>query len=340
MNLKLTIGKLRDAWRDYRRPVMSQPNEIAVDCFGQSHNRDIAVTVEGRTWRFFYDESAKLGRRFVCGLYLDRVLLHPRALYRHPRSRRVFVLVESPQEGQFEQALRLEGQASLILTHYAPLLARGCPYERLDYGVSWVNCGVPLDDPRKNKLVSFIGNIQHPDRKTYYALRKRVAQELLTNSTVDCFGKGIRYIRGKQEALEPYCFSIAMENTQQDYYYTEKLIDCFLTQTIPVYWGCPSIGELFDVRGMIRFDTLEQLRDIIKSLNRARYEAMFPFVRENARRAVDGRLTSYEGLYTRIAERITAMANEPRITPWRRSKPLAAVRKLRHDCGRLFGRQI
>ncbi len=30
---------------------------------------------------------------------------------------------------------------------------------------------------------------------------------------------------------------IQVENSQIDTYFTEKLLDCFLTGTVPIYWG-------------------------------------------------------------------------------------------------------
>jgi hypothetical protein len=46
-------------------------------------------------------------------------------------------------------------------------------------------------------------------------------------------------------------FHVAIENVSHDDYFTEKIIDCFLTRTIPVYWGCPNIGTFFDADGII-----------------------------------------------------------------------------------------
>lgn len=46
-------------------------------------------------------------------------------------------------------------------------------------------------------------------------------------------------------------FHIAIENISQNDYFTEKLLDCFLTFTIPIYWGCPNIGSYFDIDGII-----------------------------------------------------------------------------------------
>ena len=34
-------------------------------------------------------------------------------------------------------------------------------------------------------------------------------------------------------------------NGRGDYEFDEKLIDCFLTGTVPIFWGCPSIDKFF-----------------------------------------------------------------------------------------------
>lgn len=41
-------------------------------------------------------------------------------------------------------------------------------------------------------------------------------------------------------------YSIAIESSSEPNYFTEKLIDCLITKTIPIYWGCPNISEYFD----------------------------------------------------------------------------------------------
>jgi hypothetical protein len=49
-------------------------------------------------------------------------------------------------------------------------------------------------------------------------------------------------------------FSIVIENSKQRHYFTEKLMDCLITKTIPIYYGCPNIDEYFDTKGWILLD--------------------------------------------------------------------------------------
>lgn len=130
----------------------------------------------------------------------------------------------------------------------------------------------------KTKLVSFIfSNKQwckpHSFRHEIYPHIKDI---------VDCYGTGCdRYIKFKSEGLNDYCFSIAMENYDSPGLFTEKLIDCFQTGTIPIFYGTKNIGDYFNIKGFFQFETLDELRDILKSLSFEKYKQMIPFVIEN-----------------------------------------------------------
>jgi hypothetical protein len=41
------------------------------------------------------------------------------------------------------------------------------------------------------------------------------------------------------------------------HYWTEKIADCFLAGTVPIYWGCPNIGDYFPSDAMIRLESLD-----------------------------------------------------------------------------------
>ncbi len=80
-------------------------------------------------------------------------------------------------------------------------------------------------------------------------------------------------------------YHIAIENTQQQDYFTEKVLDCFVSKTVPIYLGCPNIGDYFDVRGMIIVDSTEQIIEAVNNLTPESYDAMRPYIEENYRRA-------------------------------------------------------
>jgi len=76
-------------------------------------------------------------------------------------------------------------------------------------------------------------------------------------------------------------FHIAVENSKHNNWYTEKIGDAFASKTVPIYWGCPNIGEHFDERGIIIFNTKEELVDIINNLTPEIYESMKPYIETN-----------------------------------------------------------
>ena len=70
-------------------------------------------------------------------------------------------------------------------------------------------------------------------------------------------------------------YSIAIESSQEINYFTEKLIDCLITKTIPVYWGCPNISEFFDtsywvdMSNSVIFDySIEHYENNIEKINK------------------------------------------------------------------------
>ena len=85
-------------------------------------------------------------------------------------------------------------------------------------------------------------------------------------NNIDMYGVGFNEIAGKIEGLKDYRFSIAIENEIKTNWITEKLSDCFLTGVIPIYYGCPNVGDFFDLNGILTFSTKEELDSIIKDI--------------------------------------------------------------------------
>lgn len=82
----------------------------------------------------------------------------------------------------------------------------------------------------------------------------------------DLFGRGIRHIDNKFDALYPYKYTLAVENYSDRNYWTEKISDAYLSWTMPVYYGCQNIEDFFPENSFIKIDIHkpEEAIEIIK----------------------------------------------------------------------------
>jgi hypothetical protein len=99
----------------------------------------------------------------------------------------------------------------------------------------------------KTKIISMIAS----NKNMCEGHRKRLEWVERLKHQVDFFGRGFNEISTKEEGLCDYMFSIAIENAEYETYFTEKLLDCFATGTIPIYLGAPNIGDYFNKDGII-----------------------------------------------------------------------------------------
>ena len=136
----------------------------------------------------------------------------------------------------------------------------------------------------KTKLLSIIAS----DKRQTEGHRLRHASiDVLraNNIELDVYGRGYNPIDYKLESLKDYAFSLIIENSRSDYYFTEKLMDSFVTGTVPIYWGCPSIGDFFNLDGMIIFNDIEDLLSKLNLLSLEQYNNMLPAITENFEKA-------------------------------------------------------
>jgi hypothetical protein len=88
-------------------------------------------------------------------------------------------------------------------------------------------------------------------------------------------------IDSKEPLFKNVMFHLAIENTRNRNYFSEKLIDCFMSYTLPVYWGCTNIGDHFDADGIIQFQTKEELRRILETLTPGDYSRRLKAIQDN-----------------------------------------------------------
>lgn len=168
----------------------------------------------------------------------------------------------------YRRAKALAHHFDVILTHDRQLLDIGEPFKFYPFGGNWLKrWGI------FNKTRNFSILVGKKNDLPGHRLRHRIAERF--GNTVDVYGEPYTdYLPDKTPALRPYRFSIIVENCKADYWFTEKIVDCISQGTIPIYWGCPSIGNFFQINGILTFDKIRDLSEILSSVNRATYERM------------------------------------------------------------------
>ena len=141
---------------------------------------------------------------------------------------------------------------------------------------------------QKDKIISVITSAKtaspgHRQRlKFAHLLKKHFGDR------IDIFGRGIREIEDKWDALARYRYHVALENSAVVDYWTEKLGDAYLAGCYPIYYGCPNIENYFDASSLTRIDIMhpENALGIIETcIKESRYEQSKHLIQE-ARDAV------------------------------------------------------
>ena len=146
----------------------------------------------------------------------------------------------------------------MIFTYNDELLSLNEKFKRVPAMGSWIK------EPKihkKSKLISMIvSNKQWSPQQTF---RFKFAQD--NKDKIDLFGRGINEIPQKEDGLVDYMFSVCSENDTFDTYFTEKILDCFATGTIPIYLGTKKITNFFDENGILFLEDID-LNDINEEL--------------------------------------------------------------------------
>ena len=111
-----------------------------------------------------------------------------------------------------------------------------------------------LFDQPKTKLISVISsnkasNVEHAKRLLFVKKLKQYFGERL-----DLFGRGILPIDDKLEALQDYRFHVVLENSSVEHYFSEKLVDCIMAGSYPIYYGCPNLTDYFPENSFAKID--------------------------------------------------------------------------------------
>jgi hypothetical protein len=74
---------------------------------------------------------------------------------------------------------------------------------------------------------------------------------------LDFYGRGFRTMADKYEAFADYRFHVVIENCKHPHYFSEKLADCLLTGTYPIYHGCPNLSDYYPEKAFAAIDVCD-----------------------------------------------------------------------------------
>ena len=190
-------------------------------------------------------------------------------------------IVESPEitKGAYTWIRNNYDKFDYVLTFDKQLLEISDKFILNNIGECWIK---PEDQKvyKKTKNISIIASGKNQTHG--HQLRHEIIRNI---KNIDVYGRGYKPVENKVIALKDYRYSIVIENVKKDYYFSEKLIDSFRTGTVPIFYGCPSIGDFFDIRGMIIFDNVYELNKEISELTDEKYNSMKKYIDINFEKA-------------------------------------------------------
>tara|TARA_R110000824_G_scaffold94915_2_gene228617 strand:- start:708 stop:1526 length:819 start_codon:yes stop_codon:yes gene_type:complete len=200
-----------------------------------------------------------------------------------PKSKfKVLVQLEPPAVRNIvQQVIDRQNEFDLILAWHPDIL-RNCSNAKI---LNFIGCWIDEDTFKSDKQdeVSFLLTSKtmtpgHRFRQDVYNVLKDYKG--FNEFTFNCV-RTPPYITSKQVMFENAKFAIVIENDFMDNLMSEKLIDCFVTNTIPIYCGCTNVHEFFDSKGIIPFKSVNELTAILNSLTPEDYSKREEAMRNN-----------------------------------------------------------
>lgn len=151
---------------------------------------------------------------------------------------------------------RLSESYEKVFTHYreiADLEENFILVPSHGYGVEYQR------EPRfedKTKLASIISS----NKNWTEGHRHRLDLVSRFKDIADVFGRGIRDIERKEDALLPYFFHFCIENDSYPDYWSEKLLDALVSKCLVFYHGCPpaTLSSYFNLDSIIPISQFEE----------------------------------------------------------------------------------
>ena len=182
-----------------------------------------------------------------------------------------------------KNARRMRWRFQHILTKNKDLLSVAPNALHYVFGFTFIEDigGIVVD---KTRMTSLIASAKR-DLEGHKLRHQIVDHVRAAGLDVDVMGRGYKPFERKQDGLAPYRYSVVIENIREPDYFTEKIVDAALCETVPIYWGCPNIDTYFNPKGMVICNSEAEIRDALQRVSDEDYVTRSAAIKENAERA-------------------------------------------------------
>jgi hypothetical protein len=173
-----------------------------------------------------------------------------------------------------------------IYTHSSRLLetyrekCRFKPGGSFTIGSSWSPGEIGIQP--KTKLCSILSStkIMNPMHMFRLEVAKALKGSSVDVTISDNYGDYFIY-------LNKYMYNICIENYIDRHYFTERLLNCFVTGVIPIYAGATSLSSFFDIGGILQFRTFNELKSILSRIGMSDYKSRMVSIEKNFHTALE-----------------------------------------------------
>ena len=131
--------------------------------------------------------------------------------------------------------------------------------------------GTATGKPNVISAVCSAKKMKHTCHYDRFELVKALAAEV---GGFDWYGKGVRPLDRKEDALVPYKYHVAVENHVAPHHWSEKFADAILCECLPFYAGDPALTEIFPAECFIPIpigDPAEAVRIVREAIANGEY---------------------------------------------------------------------
>lgn len=266
--------------------------------YGSPFSHDVSSCFRRCPQKFswIYDQPSENGIE----IYMDNSLL---GAFNSQAKYKFLWICESSVVSHYQINL-IKNNLDKFLTTYTKIFTHDRSLLSLSTKIEFVPCASNLpwvkhcDIHRKSKWMSLICSGKNFSDGHKY--RNQLMEEFKkTNQPIDYFGRMFNPFNKKEDVLNDYYYSVTIENGKYTTYFTEKIMDCFATGTIPVYYGTDDIGDYFNKDGIVMLDENRDLSFLTEDYYHSKMDA----IKDNFERCINHQMAD-DVLYEKITESV------------------------------------